>query len=209
VQGASAISVSAIRRRHPLRRLYNWVLGFAHKKDSERALFVIALIESSLLPLPLGLFLVTLCLGAVEKSFRFALVCSLGSIIGGMIAYGLGHGAWQIVEPWLVPLFISPEMFAKAERIYAGNAWLAILTSASDADLVSHVGVGCGCVRSELWFVRRRVDHWPAHSLLADGALVHFFGERARHIIERHLGVALLVGAVVVVASYLILKAVD
>jgi len=209
MQGASAISVSAIRRRHPLRRLYNWVLGFAHKKDSERALFVIALIESSLLPLPLGLFLVTLCLGAVEKSFRFALVCGLGSILGGMAAYGLGHFAWQIVEPWLVPYLISPQMFAKAERVYAGNAWLAILTSAltplsyrTSAWVAGAFGVNSGL------FVVASIIGRPIRFLLM-AALVHFFGERARHIIERHLGIALLVGAVVVVASYLIVKAVD
>ena len=82
--------------------------------------------------------------------------------------------------------------FAKAERLYAGNAWLAILTSAltpisyrTSAWVAGAFGVNFGL------FVVASIIGRPIRFLMM-AALVHFFGERARHIIERHLGIALL-----------------
>lgn len=53
-------------------------------------LFFIAMAESSFFPIPPDVFLIALCISIPAKSFRYAAVFSIGSVIGGTIRYGVG-----------------------------------------------------------------------------------------------------------------------
>jgi len=81
-----------------LRKLYNWVLHWAETPYGLLALFLLALAESSFFPIPPDPLLIALCLGAIKKSWRFALYASIASIIGGMIGYFIGFGLWLSVD---------------------------------------------------------------------------------------------------------------
>lgn len=77
-----------------IKRLYNWVLSWSESKWGWVALLFIALFEASWFPLPPDILLIALCLGATKKSFRFATICLLGSIIGASLGYVIGHFLW-------------------------------------------------------------------------------------------------------------------
>lgn len=78
-----------------LRRLYNWVLGWAFSPWGATALFILAIAESSFFPLPPDVLLIALCLGSTKKSFRYALLCTVGSVLGAVAGYCIGHFLWQ------------------------------------------------------------------------------------------------------------------
>lgn len=77
-----------------IRNLYDWVLGWAKSKYGGTALFILAFIESIFFPIPPDILLIALALGASHKAFRYALLCSVGSVVGALIGYSLGHYAW-------------------------------------------------------------------------------------------------------------------
>ena len=77
-----------------LRKLYDWVLHWTDTKYGMPALFILAFAESSFFPIPPDVLLIALAMGKRSKAFRFALVCSIGSIIGGIAGYSIGHFAW-------------------------------------------------------------------------------------------------------------------
>ena len=77
-----------------LRRLYDWILHWAETKYGVPALFLLALAESSFFPIPPDVLLIPLALGARSKAIRFALVCSVASIVGGIAGYGIGYFTW-------------------------------------------------------------------------------------------------------------------
>ena len=77
-----------------IKKLYDWVLSWSGSRWGWLALFIIALCESSWFPIPPDILLIALCLGATKKSFRFAGITLLGSIIGAMIGYAIGHFLW-------------------------------------------------------------------------------------------------------------------
>jgi len=56
--------------------------------------------ESSCFPVPPDVLLAPLVLGNRVKWFRFALACSVASILGGMLGYLIGFGAWGAVDNW-------------------------------------------------------------------------------------------------------------
>ena len=77
-----------------VKRLYNWILSWSESRWGWLALFAIALFEASWFPLPPDILLIALCLGATKKSFRFATLCLIGSILGAALGYGIGYFLW-------------------------------------------------------------------------------------------------------------------
>lgn len=118
------------KRPHFVRRLYDWTLSWAEHPGGAWALFLIALMESSFFPVPPDVLLLALCVGAVKKSLRFALICSAGSIVGGVIGYGIGSWGWHATQNFFIPYIFSQEAFDTVQRLYQGNAFAAILAAA-------------------------------------------------------------------------------
>ena len=77
-----------------LRKLYDWVLSWAETSYGAIVLFVLAFAESSFFPIPPDALLIALILGARKKAFKFALICTFGSISGAVLGYLIGHYLW-------------------------------------------------------------------------------------------------------------------
>lgn len=77
-----------------IKRLYDWVLSWSSSRWGWLALFFMALCEASWFPLPPDILLIALCLGATKKSFRFATLCLVGSVIGAALGYTIGYFLW-------------------------------------------------------------------------------------------------------------------
>lgn len=80
-----------------MRSLYDWVLNWSHSKNSRTALFFLAVAEASFFPVPPDALLIALCMGDHKKWYRFALICSIGSVIGGIIGYLIGQYAFELI----------------------------------------------------------------------------------------------------------------
>ncbi len=77
-----------------LKGVYNWILQWAESKWGMAALFIMAFAESSFFPIPPDVLLIACCLAAPKKSFRFALVCTVGSVLGAIAGYMIGQYVW-------------------------------------------------------------------------------------------------------------------
>ncbi|MDE6140236.1 MAG: VTT domain-containing protein [Alistipes sp.] len=114
------------------KQLYDWVLSWSESRWGWVALFLFALFEASWFPLPPDILLIALCLGATKKSFRFAAICLLGSVIGAVLAYGIGFFLWQntageytAIAHFFFNHVFSEESFANIQRLYDKyNFWI-------------------------------------------------------------------------------------
>lgn len=77
-----------------IKNVYQWVLSWAQSPYGAIALFILAFAESVFFPIPPDILLIALALGAAAKSFRYALICTVGSVAGAFVGYGIGHFAW-------------------------------------------------------------------------------------------------------------------
>ena len=77
-----------------IRQLYDWVLGWAETPFGTSALFLLAVAESVFFPVPPDVLLIALALGHRRKALYFGLICSIGSLCGGIIGYLLGYYVW-------------------------------------------------------------------------------------------------------------------
>jgi membrane protein YqaA with SNARE-associated domain len=77
-----------------IKKMYNWVLKWAETPYGSLALFILAFVESIFFPIPPDVLLIALALGSPKKSFRFAFICTVGSVSGAFVGYAIGHFAW-------------------------------------------------------------------------------------------------------------------
>jgi membrane protein YqaA with SNARE-associated domain len=77
-----------------IKNLYNWVLSWAETRFAMTALFILAFIESIFFPIPPDILLIAMAMGTAAKSFRFAIICTIGSVTGAVVGYYIGHFAW-------------------------------------------------------------------------------------------------------------------
>jgi membrane protein YqaA with SNARE-associated domain len=71
--------------------LVDWMLGWAQSPGGTTALFFIAFAESSFFPIPPDVLLIAMALIRPDAAFVLALVCSVGSLLGGMFGYLIGY----------------------------------------------------------------------------------------------------------------------
>ena len=121
-------SVGSTARDNPIRRLYDWVLHWAETPYGVPALFLISAAESSFFPLPPDPLLLALCLGASRKSLRFAGICTLASVLGGIVGYAIGAGAWHIAQDWFFGYVpgVTPVAFEGVREFYDANGFAAV-----------------------------------------------------------------------------------
>jgi membrane protein YqaA with SNARE-associated domain len=80
-----------VGRRNVIHRLYDTCMEWITGPYGGWVLFLIAFVESSFFPLPPDVFLIAMCVAVPLKAFRYAAICSLGSVLGGGFGYGLGY----------------------------------------------------------------------------------------------------------------------
>ena len=77
-----------------LKKIYYWVLKWAETPYGILALFILAFSESVFFPIPPDVLLIALALGSTTKSFRYAAICTIGSVSGAFMGYAIGHFVW-------------------------------------------------------------------------------------------------------------------
>lgn len=87
-------AANAVKWWHWHRRLYDWVIHWADTAHAQAALFLLAFAESSFFPVPPDVLLAAMSLGTPRKWLRFALLCSVGSVVGGCFGYIIGMFLW-------------------------------------------------------------------------------------------------------------------
>ena len=101
-----------------MRGLYDWTISWAEKPQGTWALFLIAFAESSFFPIPPDVLLVALCVGAVTKSYRFAAICTLGSLLGGIAGYGIGLYGFEMIGEPIVKAYHGEAVMEKIKTWY-------------------------------------------------------------------------------------------
>jgi membrane protein YqaA with SNARE-associated domain len=81
--------------------LYERVLVWSGHPHAERYLGILSFAESSFFPIPVDVMLAPMCLAERSKAWRYALIATIFSVLGGLAGYAIGVGAFELIEVWL------------------------------------------------------------------------------------------------------------
>jgi membrane protein YqaA with SNARE-associated domain len=109
--------------------LYDWVLHWAQTPYGVPALAILAFAESSFFPVPPDVLLIALCLGAPLRSFYFAAVSAVCSVVGGIVGYLIGWLLWEQVGNFFLHYVFSAHYFEQVAVLYQENAFWAVFTA--------------------------------------------------------------------------------
>ena len=98
---------------------------------TDKILGSISLIESIIFPIPVDPFLAGLTLAVPKKAFKFALFCTIGSVVGGVVGWLLGYFIGPSIENILlnIPWFTEAK-FNGVKSAYNENGMLIIFLGA-------------------------------------------------------------------------------
>lgn len=114
----------ATQKTGVLKRLYDVCMEWIATPYGMWALFAIAFVESSFFPLPPDVFLIALCISVPTKSFRYAAICTVGSVLGGAFGYLLGVLFMDSVGTTILNWYHLTEKFETVQNLYRQyDAW--------------------------------------------------------------------------------------
>lgn len=105
------------------RRLYDWVLKWGESRYSLPALFIISFAEASFFPVPPDALLIALCMGSYRKWYRFAIICTVGSVMGGVGGYLIGNFAFDLVGESMLGFTAAISGVSSAELLEQAQYW--------------------------------------------------------------------------------------
>ena len=199
-----------------LRRLYDWILHWAETKYGVPALFLLALAESSFFPIPPDVLLIPLALGARSKALRFALVCSVASIVGGMVGYGIGYFSWwngtgsySAVAMFFfnhIPGF-SDQVFLNIQEKYEIYNFLIVFTAGFTPIPFKIITISAGAfsVNFPMFLLASTVSRSARFFLVA--LLIRQFGEPITAFIDKYFNILSLIFTILLIGGFLVLKA--
>ncbi len=194
------------RRLRPLRRLYEWVLSWAETRHAGKAMAALGFSEAIFFPVPADLLLVVLCLGKPKRSFRWAAICTVSSIVGGVVAWGLGMGLGRPAVEAVMGSLGRAELVAEAEALFERWGFLAVGASALTPIPYMVFSWVAGTLRLPWWqFVLASVLFRPLR-FFAVASLAWRFGERAKRFIDKYFNLVTLGVMALVVLAVVLLK---
>jgi membrane protein YqaA with SNARE-associated domain len=193
------MAVEAAEPRSLLRRLYDWCVNAAHKPHAMWIMGAVAFAESSFFPVPPDVMLVPMALAYPRRAYAMAAWCTAASVLGGMVGYAIGALLYDSVGGWLIQLYGYGDKVETFREAYARwGAWIILLKGLTPIPYkIVTITSGFAGYNFGLFVVFSIIARATRFFFLA--FLLHRYGEQARHIIEKRLGLWVTLGAAVVV----------
>ncbi len=192
--------------RNPLRRLYRWILSWAHHPLGTWALAVFAFLDSSVFPVPPLFLQVALSLEKPRRSFWYAFVNTAASVAGAVLGFTIGYALYETVGQWIIRVNGLQPQFERVGEYFGRNAFAFILLYSFLPFPYKVITIGSGVYHAQVPLTTLLLASTIGRSwrFFLLGALCFFFGPRVRTFIEKYfnwvcLGIGLLVAAVILV----------
>ena len=197
-----------------VRRLYDWVLGWAESPYGALALFVLAMVESIFFPVPPDVLLIALVLGSRSRAFYLALICSVGSIVGGSIGYSLGHYAWLTSDGFtslahfffdIVPGFDQEVYLEVGQRF---DEWGFEIIFAAGFTPIPYKIFTISAGAFDVDFLRFLFASAVSRSarFFAVATLIWLFGEPIKSFIDRYFNLLAIVFTILLIGGFIVVR---
>lgn len=167
--------------------LYRWVLHWAQTPYGTAALAVVAFVESSFFPIPPDILLIALAVSAPKRSFWYASVCTVGSVVGGVFGWAIGHFLYEQVGIHIIQSLHYEHYFELVGSYYTQNAFFYIFVAAFTPIPYKVFTIAAGVFEIPLWTLIAASLLGRAGRFFLVGGLIYLFGERVRAFIEKYL----------------------
>ena len=189
-----------------LRRLYDWTIRLSASKNAPWALAAVSFAESSFFPVPPDVMLVPMTVARPEKAWFYATVCTVASVLGGIVGYLIGALLYDTLGHWLMSLYGYEHGIEEFRALYAEwGAWIILIKGLTPIPF-KIVTIASGFAGYNIfWFVILCSITRGARFFLVAGIL-NRYGEPLKALMERHLGLFAAGFGALIVAGFVVAK---
>ncbi len=191
-----------------LRKLYDWTLSLAARKSAEWWLAFIAFVESSVFLVPADVLFLPMALSRPDRAYRYALIATVASVLGGIAGWFLGHYAYETIARPVLEFYGKFDEFEALRQSGGTGFVLLMLITSGLAHLppIKVVTILSGVLNVNIWV-------FIVSAIVARGARFFFlawllktYGEPIREFIEKRLGTIAGLGAAALILLYLLVR---
>jgi membrane protein YqaA with SNARE-associated domain len=187
-----------------LRRLYDRTIALASKPHAMWALGGVSFTESSFFPIPPDALLIPMVLARPDRGWTIALVCTVSSVLGGILGYAIGYFLYETLGQWLINLY---GMQAAGEQFRVGYAqwglWIILIKGLTPIPY-KLVTIVSGAAAFDIWvFIAASIVTRGARFYI-EVALLKVFGPSIRRFVEKYLTLVATGLLVFVVAGFVV-----
>lgn len=182
-----------------IQSLTEWMVAWAATPYGAWALFFIAVAESSVFPIPPDVLLIALGVANPDKAVWFGLVCTVGSVFGGMLGYLIGLLGGR---PVLYRMFNQAKV-ARVEAIYNRyDAWATAIAGLTPIPYkVFTIAGGVFKIRFHVFVVASLASR--GLRFMTEGILLSLYGEQVAVFLRTYFDLVALALVVVAVLGFL------
>ncbi len=208
VSGTEVTARKPVPRWAIHRRMYDWVLAWAHSKHSTFALFVLSFAESSFFPIPPDVLQIALTIERRNRAWFYATVSTIASVLGALLGYLIGHGLWEQLGPWFyqyVPGFTEAKFEMVSGLYEKWNFWIVFIAAFTPIPYkVITIAGGVCAVNLPMFVVASIIGRGARFFLVA--AMLYVFGPPIKNFIDRYFNLLSIAFTLLLVGGFVAIK---
>ncbi len=189
-----------------LKKTYNWTLEKAQHKNAKWYLSLISFAESSFFPIPPDILLIPMALASKARALFYAFMCTLFSVLGGILGYTIGYFFFNSVGIYIVEFYHLENSFSVFESYYKEFGILIVLGAGITPFPYKFITIASGVfgLNIFMFIVVSIIGRGLRFYLIA--ILLYFFGERIKLIIDNYFNILTIVFFILLVGSVFIIR---
>ena len=189
-----------------LKKTYNWTLEKAQHKNAKWYLSLISFAESSFFPIPPDILLIPMALASKAKALFYAFICTIFSVLGGILGYAIGYFFYNSVGIYIVDFYHLENSFNIFESYYKEFGILIVLGAGITPFPYKFITIASGVfgLNIFLFIIVSIIGRGLRFYLIA--ILLYFFGEKIKLIIDKYFNILTIVFFILLVGSVFIIR---
>ena len=174
-----------------------YILNKAESRTYSWIVFLLTICESIFLFIPPEVFMTPPIIANKKRAIPITIAASLGSIVGGALAYMIGMWLYDSVGIWLIETFSNPELIETTVKpmFTKYGIWIIVLTAVTPIPY-KLLAIWLGFIGYPIWIFLALSAVFRTGRFAIVGTLLYFFQERANAIVKKYFW-PLTLGAII------------
>ncbi|HOJ42935.1 MAG TPA: YqaA family protein [Syntrophorhabdaceae bacterium] len=193
-------------RQNFIRKMYDWILHWAETPYGTSALFILAFTESSFFPIPPDVLLIALCLSKPKRSFYYALICSIGSVLGGASGYLIGLAFMDTIGMKILSFYGFHEQYQYVQQLYMKYDAIAVGIAGFTPIpyKVFTISAGAFKISFSVFLIASIISRSLRFFLVS--ALIYIFGNPIKTFIDRYFNLLTIIFTILLIGGFVLIK---
>ncbi len=185
--------------------MYEMTIRWAGHRHAPWYLGGLSFAESSFFPIPPDVMLAPMAMAKREKAWRYALITTIASVLGGLFGYLVGMFAFELVEPLLHQAGYW-ERFQTAQQWFEEWGFWIVFVAGFSPIPYKVFTISAGTIGMALlpFLVASLIGRGARFFLVA--GLIWWGGEKMEQVLKKYIDVMGIAVIIIMVVAYLVLR---